>query len=72
MGEYDKYNMFLRPERPFLILCHLENKDCNDCKYIWMDTEEEVKDWIEGCKKDFDNFVLDDVFEIGSIREVKL
>ena len=65
MEKYDKYNMFLQPERPFLLIY----TDNDTVSYAWLETEEELKEVIAevisyGCE-------IQDAIEIGSCREIK-
>lgn len=66
MKEYDKYNMFLEPEKPFLLIY----TDVDDSvSYAWLESEEDLQEVIKevtsyGCK-------IQDAIEIGSVREIK-
>lgn len=65
MEKYNKYNMFLKPERPFLLIY----TDDNTVSYAWLETEEELREVIAevisyGCE-------IQDAIEIGSCREIK-
>ena len=65
MEKYDNYDMFLKPERPFLLIY----TDNDTVSYAWLETEEELKEVIAevisyGCE-------IQDAIEIGSCREIK-
>lgn len=60
----NKYNTFLRPERPFLLIY----TDDDVVSYAWLETESELQDVIAevksyGCE-------ICDAIEIGSSREI--
>ena len=66
MEEYNKYNMFLQPEKPFLLI-YTDTDD--SVSYTWLESEEDLQEVIEevisyGCK-------IQDAIEIGSVREIK-
>lgn len=66
MEEYNKYNMFLQPEKPFLLI-YTDTDD--SVSYAWLESEEDLLEVIKevssyGCK-------IQDAIEIGSIREIK-
>lgn len=66
MREYNKYNMFLKPERPFLLM-YTDTDD--SVSYSWLESEEDLLEVIRevisyGCK-------IVDAIEIGSCREIK-
>lgn len=66
MKEYDKYNMFLKPEKPFLLI-YTDTDD--SVSYTWLESEEDLQDVIKevisyGC-------TVADAIEIGSVREIK-
>lgn len=66
MGEHNEYNMFLRPEKPFLLI--YTNAD-NSVSFAWLESEEDLREVIEevksyGCE-------IQDAIEIGSYREIK-
>lgn len=66
MEEYNKYNMFLKPERPFLLI-YTDTDD--SVSYSWLESEEDLLEEIKevtsyGCK-------IADAIEIGSVREIK-
>lgn len=66
MGEHNEYNMFLRPERPFLLI-YTDTDD--SVSFAWLESEEDLRDVIKevtsyGCK-------ITDAIEIGSCREIK-
>lgn len=66
MEEYNKYNMFLKPERPFLLI-YVDTDD--SVSYAWLESEEDLQETIRevksyGCE-------IADVIEIGSCREIK-
>ena len=52
MREYNKYNMFLKPERPFLLM-YTDTDD--SVSYSWLESEEDLLEVIRevisyGCK----------------------
>lgn len=64
MENFNAKNMFLKPERPFLLI-YADNDEVN---YAWLESEEELKEVIAevasyGCK-------ICDAIEIGSLREI--
>lgn len=66
MEEYNKYNMFLQPEKPFLLI-YTDTDD--SVSYAWLESEEDLQEVIKevtsyGCK-------IQDAIEIGSVREIK-
>ena len=66
MEEYNKYNMFLKPERPYLLIY----TDNDVVSYSWLETEEDMKELIKevksyGCE-------IADAIEIGSCREINI
>lgn len=66
MEEYNKYNMFLKPERPFLLI-YTDTDD--SVSYSWLESEEDLLEEIKevtsyGCE-------IADAIEIGSVREIK-
>lgn len=66
MEEYNKYNMFLKPEKPFLLIY----TDNDNVSYAWLETEEDLQEVITevksyGCE-------IQDAIEIGSCREIRI
>lgn len=66
MEEYNKYNVFLQPEKPFLLI-YTDTDD--SVSYAWLESEEDLQEVIKevtsyGCK-------IQDAIEIGSVREIK-
>lgn len=66
MSEYNEYNMFLRPERPFLLI-YTDTED--SVSFAWLESEEDLRGVIKevtsyGCK-------ITHAIEIGSYREIK-
>lgn len=66
MSEHNEYNMFLRPERPFLLI--YTDTD-GSVSFAWLESEEDLREVIEevksyGCE-------IQDAIEIGSCREIK-
>ena len=66
MEECNKYNMFLQPEKPFLLI-YTDTDD--SVSYAWLESEEDLQEVIKevtsyGCK-------IQDAIEIGSVREIK-
>ena len=58
-------NMFLKPERPFLLIYESEQ---DGVSYSWLEDEDELKDVIKEVKSYGCTIV--DAIEIGSYREV--
>ena len=61
---YEQRKIFLKPERPFLLIY----TDNDEISYAWLETEEELKEVIAevksyGCE-------ISDAIEIGSCRDV--
>ena len=66
MEEYNKYNMFLKPEKPFLLI-YTDTDD--SVSYAWLESEEDLQEVIKevasyGC-------IIQDAIEIGSVRKIK-
>lgn len=65
-------NLFISPEKPFLLFYKIYSKST----YAWFETKEEMQEMIDKFTINFNgsdyNFVIQDVFEIGSLREVKM
>lgn len=66
MEKYNKYSMFLQPEKPFLLM-YTDTDD--SVSYIWLESEEALHEVIKevtsyGCE-------IQDAIEIGSVREIK-
>lgn len=66
MSEYNEYNMFCRPEKPFLLIYTSAD---NSVSFAWLESEEDLREVIEevksyGCE-------IQDAVEIGSCREIK-
>jgi DNA-binding HxlR family transcriptional regulator len=58
-------NMFLKPERPFLLIYESEQ---DGVSYSWLEDEDELKDVIKEVKSYGCTIV--DAIEIGSYREI--
>ncbi len=66
MSKHNECNMFLRPERPFLLI-YTDTDD--SVSFAWLESEEDLRDVIKevtsyGCK-------ITDAIEIESYREIK-
>ena len=48
MGEYNKYNMFLKPERPFLLI-YIDTDD--SVSYSWLESEKDLLEEIKEVNK---------------------
>lgn len=64
LEDWTMENMFLRPERPFLLIY----TDNDAVSFAWLETEEELREVIAevksyGCE-------ISDAIEIGSCREI--
>lgn len=73
MGDFKAFDggePFLKPEKPFMVICHIEQPDDNGARVLWFEFEEDARLWIDGAKKDFKDFSLDEFIEIGSCRDV--
>lgn len=57
--------MFLKPERPFLLI-YTDNSNIN---YTWLKTEENLQELISKVK--FYGCEIQDAIEIGSCRDIK-
>lgn len=56
--------------KKYLVLAYF-NDENETAKYVWFDTEEEARKWIEGYRHDFpEQFVLDEFWEIGEMRKL--
>ncbi len=69
--EHNEYNTFLKPELPFLLHYMIEGENRYD--YNWFKSEDEMINVInEMCSLYGENFYIEDIIEIGSVREVKV
>lgn len=60
-------NMFLKPERPFLLIAEDSN---GEVSYSWLETEEELTEVANEFKSY--GLTITDSIEIGSVREIEL
>lgn len=64
-------NIFVKPEKPFMVSDHFEGEDC-EMRVNWFETEEDAKEFIKGYRHDFSViYVLDYFIEIGSSRDIE-
>lgn len=66
MKNTNEYNMFLRPERPFLLIY----TDGDSVSYAWLETESDLQELVAKVKSY--GCAIQDAIEIGSLREIDL
>jgi len=67
-------NIFLKPERPFLLHYHIQHSDTSDdWGWSWFEDEDEMLEVINEMKENLGNkYLVEDIMEIGSIRDIKI